>query len=185
MTELEWVHATIGGVASIIFLAQVLGSAGSADVDLQADADSPSDLPGHGAGLSEFLSVRNFVAFFIGYGWVTLASLLSGAAWPIASLSGVAAGLVFVVASLLLLKTFLNFQEDGSLKLASLLGKDASVYIMIGASASSTGKVLVDTRTGRVELPARTKNAQDLHPGKLVRVVEVTGDTLWVAENDD
>ncbi|MDR1944349.1 MAG: hypothetical protein LBQ19_05955 [Synergistaceae bacterium] len=177
MSEWEWVHVAVGGVATLIFLFQTLGAAGGSDSDGGLDSDGPPDVH---EGLSSYLSVRNFVAFFLGYGWVTFAALISGAAKIAASLLGAVAGLVFVVTSFLLIKTFLKLQEDGSLKLESLAGKHASVYITIGARGSSAGKVLVDSGTGRVELPARTEAAEDLRPGRLVTVVKIVDEILWV-----
>lgn len=182
MSQWEWIHVTIGAVAAIIFLLQTLGTAGD-DVDADADFDLTSDTDGPGdaaQGLAGYLSVRNFVAFFIGYGWVTLAALLSGVSRLWSSALGVAAGLVFVWVSLVLIKTFLRFQEDGSLKMETLVGKRASVYIAIGPSGTSQGKVLVDTKTGRTELPARTNDREKLSPGALVEIVALDGDVLWV-----
>jgi membrane protein implicated in regulation of membrane protease activity len=178
MSEWEWAHAAIGGVATVIFLFQTLGAADGSDSDSDG-FDGSHDSSSHG-GLSSYLSVRNFVAFFLGYGWVTLAALLSGATASAASLLGSAAGLVFVIASFFLIKAFLKFQEDGSLKLESLVGKHASVYITIGARGSYAGKVLVDARSGRVELPARSETEEDLRPGRLVRIVKIVDEVLWV-----
>jgi membrane protein implicated in regulation of membrane protease activity len=183
MTEWEFAHAAIGGVASLIFLMQTFGSAGSSGSDIETDGDI--DSPGEsGTGLADYLSVRNFVAFFIGYGWVTLAALVSGASNPVASLAGVAAGISFVAVSFFLLRAFTRFQEDGTLKLETLIGRPASVYITIPPSGGSAGKVLVDTKTGRVELPARTKNHEELRPGRGVRISGVDGGVLWVEEAD-
>ncbi len=186
MGEWEWVHAAVGGVATVIFLFQTLGTAGDdaggdADVDFDYDGGTGADAVD---GLSSYLSVRNFVAFFIGYGWVTLAALLSDVTRVRASVLGVLAGSVFVVASLFLLRTFLKFQEDGSLQLARQVGKTATVYIAIGASAGGVGKVLVDTRKGRMELPARTRSSEKLSPGQLVRIVNVEDEMLWVERVD-
>lgn len=186
MTEWEWTHAAIGGLASVVFLFQTLGTA-DGDGDLDADFDSPTDtasLGGESMGLSDYLSVRNFVAFFIGYGWITFASLLSGASRAKASFLGVAAGLLFVFVSLMLLRTFLKFQEDGSLKLERLVGKSASVYIAIGARGSSQGKVLLDTQKGRVELPARSDHSEKLSPGAWVKIVSVDSGILWVTVDE-
>lgn len=183
MGEWEWVHVAIGGLASVIFLFQSLGTAdsdGDADFDGDFDGDVDFDTGGDGIGLSDYLSVRNFVAFFIGYGWVTLAGLLSGLSRVYASVLGTGAGVVFVVVSLMLIRTFLKFQEDGSLNLDRLVGRSASVYIAIGESASTVGKVMVDTRKGRMELPARTRMDARLLPGALVRIADVEDGVLWV-----
>ena len=182
MTPWEWTHAAIGGLASAIFLLQTLGMGEDG-----GDADSPDtdfdygEIHDHASGFSSYLSLRNFVGFFIGYGWVTLASLLSGVAPGLSSAFGIAAGVVFVLASLLLIRTFLGFQEDGSLKLNNLIGSRASVYIAIAGSGGGQGKVMADTRAGRVELPARTRDPQKLLPGELVEVVGEDGGVLWVA----
>ena len=180
MTPWEWTHAAIGGLASAIFLLQTLGMGEDG-----GDADSPDadfgEFHDHAPGFSGYLSLRNFVGFFIGYGWVTLASLLSGVAPGLSSAFGIAAGVVFVLASLLLIRTFLGFQEDGTLKPESLIGSRASVYIAIAGSGAGQGKVLADTRAGRMELPARTRDLQKLPPGELVEIVGEDGGVLWVA----
>ena len=180
MTPWEWTHAAIGGLASAIFLLQTLGMGEDG-----GDADSPDadfgEIHDHAPGFSGYLSLRNFVGFFIGYGWVTLASLLSGVAPGLSSAFGIAAGVVFVLASLLLIRTFLGFQEDGSLKLNNLIGSRASVYIAIAGSGAGQGKVLADTRAGRMELPARTRDSRKLPPGELVEIVGEDGGVLWVA----
>lgn len=190
MTEWGWIHVVIGTLASVIFLFQTFGSvehgaggdsADSPDMDL---GDLSGDAHGGNTGLSDYLSVRNFVAFFIGYGWVTLAALLSGQSQLLASGLGTLAGLVFVGASLYMIRTFLKFQEDGSLKMDTLIGQGASVYIAIGPSGSSLGKVLTDTNTGRVELPARTKGDRKLTPGQWVKIVSVENGLLWVCEEE-
>lgn len=182
MTPWEWTHAAIGALASAIFLLQTLGmgeDGGDAD---SSDTDFDyGEIHDHVSGFSGYLSLRNFVGFFIGYGWVTLASLLSGVAPGLSSAFGIAAGVVFVLASLLLIRTFLGFQEDGSLKLNNLIGSRASVYIAIAGSGGGQGKVMADTRAGRVELPARTRDPQKLLPGELVEVVGEDGGVLWVA----
>ena len=180
MTPWEWTHAAIGGLASAIFLLQTLGMGEDG-----GDADSPDadfgEIHDHAPGFSGYLSLRNFVGFFIGYGWVTLASLLSGVAPGLSSAFGIAAGVVFVLASLLLIRTFLGFQEDGSLKLNNLIGSRASVYIAIAGSGGGQGKVMADTRAGRMELPARTRDSRKLPPGELVEIVGEDGGVLWVA----
>jgi hypothetical protein len=184
MNEWGWVHAAIGGIASVIFLFQTLGSAHS-DVNLDSGADSGVSAGNEtGDSLSHFLSVRNFVAFFMGYGWVALAGLLSGLSRLAASFCGIVSGIAFVFASLVLIRTFLKFQEDGGVKLENLTGAHASVYIAIGASMSSAGKVMVDTKEGRMELPARTKDAESIRPGQIVTIQGVEDGTLRVTADD-
>jgi hypothetical protein len=172
LTPWEWGHAALGGVASLIFLVQTFGS---------MEDDSGAEGGGDLGGLSEYLSVRNFVAFFIGYGWVTFAALLSDFDKGFASLCGAAAGTLFVMASLFIVRSFMKLHEDGSVRLEELAGTSASVYIAIGGSGSSQGKVMVDTKHGRLELPARTKDPSKLSAGQWVTVVGVDSGILWVS----
>ncbi|MDR1916493.1 MAG: hypothetical protein LBQ58_07965 [Synergistaceae bacterium] len=179
ISEWEWAHAVIGGVASLIFLMQTFGAVGGGDSDAGDDAsDLFHDTIDTDDSLFHYLSVRNFVALFIGYGWVTFAALLSGSSRLTSSALGLAAGVVLVFLSLYMIKTFLRFQEDGTLDFKTLVGQHASVYITIGAS--SAGKVMVDTKRGRAELSARTNDPETLHPGQLVTILEVEGGILWV-----
>jgi len=187
MTEWEWAHVVIGAVASGIFLFQTFGVAGRG-VDSDGcdvpDSDMDMDCAGSSGGLSDYLSIRNFVAFFIGYGWVTLAALLSGASKIASSMMGMLAGFAFIAASLYMIRAFLKMQEDGSLKVESLVGRGASVYIAIAASGSAQGKVMVDTKAGRVELPARTKDAFKLQPGEWVKIIGHENGILWVTKEE-
>ena len=174
MSEWEWAHAAIGVTATVIFLFQTFGAADD------AGEDTGSDLFSGSYGFADYLSVRNLVALLVGYGWVTLAALLSGASQGTASSLGLCAGVVLVFVSLFLLRTFLKFQESGTLDMNSLVGKRASVYITIGESSSTAGKVMVDSKTGRIELPARTEDPETLRPGEVVKILGVDGGVLWV-----
>jgi hypothetical protein len=170
----------LGGVASVIFLVQTFGSVeGDSDGGLDNGADGGFD--DDGGGLSEYLSIRNFVAFFIGYGWVTFAALASGFDRRRASLCGAAAGTLFVMASLFIVRSFMRLHEDGSVKLEELVGMGAFVYIVIGGAASSQGKVMVDTKHGRLELPARTRDPSKLSAGQWVSIVGADSGILWVS----
>ena len=62
----------------------------------------------------------------------------------------------------------------------SLTGKQAVVYIAVGGVSSGTGKVLVDTKAGRVELPARTDDPDIIRPGCLTTILRADGGVLWV-----
>ena len=177
MTMWAWAHAVTGGVATLIFLVQTFGSA-----ENDSDTDSDAGLHTDGDGLYEYLSVRNFVAFFMGYGWVTFVALLVGFGRGTASLCGVASGVLFVMGSLFIVRSFMRLHEDGSIRLEDLVGRNASVYIAIGES--SPGKVMVDTKHGRVELPARTKDASKLPAGQWVTIVGASGGVLWVTASE-
>ncbi|GHS96567.1 hypothetical protein AGMMS50276_15160 [Synergistales bacterium] len=176
LTVWDWAHAVTGGVATLIFLIQTLGSAHDSDSDTDTDGDG--GFHSDGGGLYEYLSVRNLVAFFMGYGWVTFVALLVGFGKSAASLCGLVSGSLFVMGSLFIVRSFMKLREDGSIRLEELVGRSASVYIAIGEL--SPGKIMVDTKHGRVELSARTKDASRLSSGQLVTIVGADEGILWV-----
>ncbi|MDR1978156.1 MAG: hypothetical protein LBQ42_05430 [Synergistaceae bacterium] len=121
MDPWAWAHVAIGGLATLVFLFQTFGTV--EDAEGGATGGGSSDFDADAAGLSDYLSVRNFVALFVGYGWVTLAASLSGASREMSSLLGVCAGITLALLSLYMIKTFLKFQEDGTLDMESLAGR--------------------------------------------------------------
>ena len=186
MTRAETIHLAIGGVATLIFLVQNLssltGGADSSDggVDFDGDVDGGHGGDSGGHSLSAYLSIRNMVAFFMGYGWVAFAALRAGKPEQLSALLGFGSGCVFVCVSIAMLRFFVRFQEDGTVKMASLVGKTGTVYIAPGAGGSRAGKVFMDTSAGRMELQARTSEAGDLKPGEIVTVEKVEDGLLWV-----
>ena len=184
MTEAEIVHLAIGGTATLIFILQNLGSLTGGDAgDLETDFDGESDFEG-GEGethsLSGYLSIRNLVAFFMGYGWVAFAGLRAGFAEIPSALMGVGTGLVLVFVSIAMLRLFSRFQEDGTLKTEGLVGRTGTVYIAVGASGGKAGKVFVDTSAGRSELQARTSSKRELKAGEVVVIAKTENGVLWV-----
>ena len=195
MGEWEWSHAIIGGVATLLFLFQTIGTAhhdtdhnldigGGADFDSSVEA---GDITASylGGSIYDYLSVRNFVAFFMGYGWVTMTALISGVSRVSAAALGIFAGVVLVFISLYLIKTFLKFQESGTLDLKTLTGKRVSVYIAVGGSKSGMGKVMVDTASGRAELPARTNDPDVIPSGCMATILHVDGGVLWITAKNE
>ena len=57
------------------------------------------------------------------------------------------------------------------------------MMVLVGCAKrwSCAIKVMADTRAGRMELPARTRDPQKLPPGELVEIVGEDGGVLWVA----
>jgi membrane protein implicated in regulation of membrane protease activity len=116
---------------------------------------------------------------------VTLAALLSGTSRATASLLGICAGLVLVFISLYLMRAFLKLQESGTLEMEDLAGKRAVVYIAVGGGASGAGKVMVDTTSGRVELPARTDDLEAIRPGRMAKILRAEGGVLWITAKNE
>lgn len=184
MTPFETLHLTVGGIALLFFVAQTFGTESGSDADLDVDGDGIPDFdcgcdsPEHAhSSLGDFLSIRNLTGFFMGYGLIAFICARSGFALPFSMALGGGAGLSMAAASFFLLRAFLRFQEDGSDRTEDLIGLSGVVYIEL--SESRTGKVLVDSKNGRLERRARSDSGC-LTSGTEVEIVGTSGSLLLV-----
>lgn len=171
--------------ASLIFIIQTVLTFIGADTDFNTDFDV--DITGidgtdgdSGMGL---LTFRNFVNFFLGFGWTSVLlhdRIKSDAVlFVVAVVIGV--GLVAVV--MLLFKWISGMQQSGNIDLQkSAVGCSGKVYIPVPAGRSGMGKVQISINNAVREYNAVT-DGEALKTGKDITVVEVIGnDTVLVEE---
>lgn len=159
----------IGYVAA--FLIVLLGIFQLIGMEIHADFDHPD----HG-GASLF-SVKPIIGFFFGFGWAGGYCLGHMSFLPAAALA-LAAGACFMVVIWGIVRTFVHFQNDGSMRLESAVGKDGVVYTTIDPAAG--GLVQVVLNTGLETLPAVTRDPQPISTGKTVTVIRLDGPNLLV-----
>jgi membrane-bound ClpP family serine protease len=160
----------IGYLAAFLIL--LLGVLQLIGVEAHTDFDHPD----HDGGASLF-SVKPIVGFFFGFGWAGGYFLGQMAFLPAAALA-LAAGSVFMFIIWGIVRTFVHFQNDGSMKLDSAVGKDGIVYTTIDPSTG--GQIQVTLNTGLETLPAVTQEAQPISTGRTVTVIKVDGPNLLV-----
>ncbi len=159
----------IGYVAA--FLIVILGVFQLIGMEVHTDFEHPD----HG-GASLF-SVKPIVGFFFGFGWAG-GFLLGHLPFLPATALAAATGACFMVVIWGIVRTFVHFQNDGSMRLESAVGKDGIVYTTIDPAKG--GLIQVTLNTGLETLPAVTKDTQPISTGKTVTVIRLDGPNLLV-----
>ncbi len=178
--------------ASLIFIVQsvmtFLGAdSGDSDFDIDTGdgADTPDSVPidgdaAHGTGQG-LLTFRNFVNFFLGFGWTAILLKDSVSSTPLLLFISIVVGIVLVALVLLLFKWLSGMQQAGNINVfKSAVGCEGKVYLTIPAERAGCGKVQITINNSVREYEALT-DGEALKTGVRIRVVEViSADTLLV-----
>jgi membrane protein implicated in regulation of membrane protease activity len=159
----------IGGVAAFLIL--ILGLFQLVGMEIHADINHPDH---NGASL---FSVKPIIGFFFGFGWAGGVSSGQMALLPAFALALVA-GLCFMFIIWGIVRTFVHFQNDGSMKIESAVGREGIVYTTIDAKKG--GLIQVTLNTGLETLPAVTRETKSISTGKTVTVIQLDGPNLLV-----
>ncbi len=173
--------------ASLIFIVQTIMTfiGADADADFSADVDTSadgSDLSNIDGG-SNLYTFRNFVNFFLGFGWASV--LLYDSVRPriLLFIIAVIVGVALVAAVMWLFKWLAGMQQSGTIDIyKSAVGCNGSVYLTIPASRSGEGKVQISINGAVREYNAMT-DGDSIKNGTTIKVVEVIDNhTLLVEE---
>lgn len=176
--------------ASIVFVLQnALMLMGIGEMDSDVDADMSTDFDtsadtdldaGHGghdgtlgsAGVFSLFTLRNFINFFLGFGWGGISFASAIPSKTLLVLVAFACGLIFVAVFVLILRAILKLESDGSFRITDCVGQTANVYLRIPANHTAAGKVQISINGSVHELNAFT-DGDFLPTGTRVRVVSV------------
>jgi membrane protein implicated in regulation of membrane protease activity len=174
--KIYWV---VAGVASLIFVIQMIMTLIGMDVQDGLDADFDGDVSADGP--SQFFSLRNLTNFFLGFGWggICFYNTFESKTWIVifASLTGI----VFVLMFFFLVKMILKLNKDNTFHTRETLNKTADVYLAIPASKSGKGKIQISIRGAVHEIDALTEG-EKIATGSKVRVVEVVDNQMVLVE---
>jgi len=174
-------------VASIIFLVQMvltlIGMDGH-DVDASFDVSDFGDVDGStmdtGGALSLF-SIRNFINFFMGFGWAGVSLYDTIGSNFLLILAAVVVGILFVLMFFYIRKQTRKLEANGAFNIRNCEGKTANVYLRIPAKGKGKGKIQISVNGAFHELDALT-DGEAIATGQKVRITEVMdGETLKVA----
>lgn len=162
--------------ASLVFIIQSIITFIGGDTDLDVGgADASVDDPTGteiDSGMN-ILTVRNFVNFFLGFGWSAV--LFAPGIHSIALLLVISTlvGVVFVVLMMLLLKWLASMQQSGNINVFDeAVGCQGNVYFPIPEARSGEGKVQISINNSVREYNALTEG-DALPTGTRIKVVEV------------
>lgn len=173
--------------ASLIFVIQSVMTFLGADVDGGLDVDAggadidASGEPGSDMGL---LTFRNFVNFFLGFGWTAVLLHDQVSSVPVLLLVSIGVGVLLVAAVMMLFKWLSGMQESGNIDVfKSAVDCQGQVYLTIPAHRQGEGKVQITINNSMREYEAVT-DGEELKTGTRIRVVEaVNSSTLLVEES--
>jgi membrane protein implicated in regulation of membrane protease activity len=148
-----------------------LDAIGDADVSVETDS---------GVGF-QFISVKNFIAFFTVFGWAGLASIYgelpNWATLLVSTVSGII--MMLIMASIYYFMGKLT--ETGTLNMNSAIGKTATVYLFIPEKRKATGKVQLKLQGYRT-LDAMTDDDDVIPTGAIVQVVDTINDEILLVK---
>jgi membrane-bound ClpP family serine protease len=159
----------IGLIAA--FLIVILGCFQLIGMEIHTDVEHPDH---NGASL---FSVKPIIGFFFGLGWAGGFCLGQMSLVPALAVA-LLAGLCFMLIIWGIVRTFVHFQNDGSMQIESAVGKEGVVYTTIDPEKG--GLIQVSLNTGLETLAAVTRGKEPISTGKTVTVIQINGPNLLV-----
>lgn len=189
--ELSPVMKLLWGVtltASLIFVIQTVmtflgADADSTDFDVDVDTSMDgSDLSNIDGG-SNLYTFRNFVNFFLGFGWSAILLQPSVKSTALLIILSVLVGVGLVIAVMYLFKWLSSMQQSGNINVyKAAVGCQGKCYLRIPGERSGEGKVQI-TIQGAVREYNAVTDGDEIKTGVPVKVVEaIDANTLLVEE---
>ncbi len=176
-SQFFWVIALVG---SLIFLFVVIttfiGIDGGDDLDADTEIEADS-----GIGF-QFITFKNLVGFFTIFGWTGIACLNAEMSKPASVIIATIAGLVMMTIMAAMFFSMRKLADSGTLQYKNAIGAVGEVYLTIGATRSSMGKVSVRVQGSLRELEALTDSLMELKSGTLIKVIDVTNNGILIVE---
>lgn len=181
--------------SSLIFVIQTvmtfLGASHDGDFDINTDADAPdiADTDGdatvdHSTGMN-LLTLRNFVNFFLGFGWTAVLLRGSVASTGLLMVISIIVGAVLVFLVMMLFRGLARMQQSGNINIfTSAIGCQGTVYLTIPAGRSGEGKVQIVINEAVREYDAVT-DGDELRTGTAIHVVNVVNTTTLLVEPNE
>ena len=163
----------------LVFFAMTFLSSDDADGGDIADADTGSS--GRSASLYSYLTFRNCINYLIGFGAGGALAQSAGAHPALAALCAVSGGAISALAMYKLMAGLYALSDEQKADVNEILGRQARVYIEIGANRSRRGKVLVTMKSAEREFNALTEHPQPLKIHTMVSIIGQEGDSLVVS----
>ncbi|MEM1295585.1 MAG: hypothetical protein AAGH89_09490 [Verrucomicrobiota bacterium] len=151
-------------------------------IDFETEAAADFD---HDDGGLHLLSVRTIISFLVGFGWVGVITLKSGAGMLIALFLATIAGFGLMMTVFWIMRSFARLQSDGTLNFANAIGEIGTVYLPIPAEKESAGQIEVMIQGRLMVVRAFTSNQDKLENRSKVRVIDVVGEDALLVQPMD
>ena len=173
--------------ASLIFIIQTIMTFLGADADSDFDMDVDTSLDGSDLsnidGGSNLYTFRNFVNFFLGFGWTAIILQPKIKSTFVLIFVSVLVGVALVAAVMYLFKWLNSMQQSGNINVyKAAVGCQGKCYLTIPGERAGEGKVQI-TIQGAVREYNAVTDGDTIKTGTPVKVVEtIDGNTLLVEE---
>lgn len=176
--------------SSLIFIVQTImtfiGADTGGDTDFDASFETDVDMAdvdaAVGSGGANLYTFRNFVNFFLGFGWTAV--ILNGSIKSTGLLLFIAVlvGIGLVVLVMYLFKWLYSMQQTGNINVYNnAVGCSGTVYLTIPAERKGEGKVQITIQGAVREYNALTEG-EALPTGTPIKVVEVINPSTMLVE---
>ena len=171
--------------ATLVFIIQTVMTFLGADADGDFDVDVDTSMDGADLsnieGGSNLYTFRNFVNFFLGFGWTAILLQNSVKSTGLRILLAVIVGVALVIAVMYLFKWLSSMQQSGNINVyKAAVGCQGTCYLHIPAERSGEGKVQI-TIQGAVREYNAVTDGDEIKTGTSVKVLEaVDANTLLV-----
>ena len=174
--------------ATLIFIIQTVmtflgADADSTDFDMDVDTSMDgSDLSNIDSGANLY-TFRNFVNFFLGFGWTAIILQPSVKSTAVLVIISVLVGIALVALVMYMFKWLYSMQQSGNINVyKSAVGCQGKCYLRIPGERAGEGKVQI-TIQGAVREYNAVTDGDEIKTGTSVKVVEaIDGNTLLVEE---
>jgi hypothetical protein len=164
-------------ISGLLFIGQAVMTFTGLGFDLDFD-DGAVDSP------FAFFTVRNLIAFVLGFSSGSYTLLRFDVPAAISIISGILFGGILSGAIILGMRLLIKLQQENKIESHEYRGLAAKVLIKIGAKRVSTGKVEFVLHDRMDEMPAISDEEEPLHPGEQVYVIRLLeGGTLLVSKS--
>ena len=164
--------------ATLIFIIQTVmtflgADADSTDFDMDVDTSMDgSDLSNIDSGANLY-TFRNFVNFFLGFGWTAIILQPSVKSTAVLVIIAVLVGIALVALVMYMFKWLYSMQQSGNINVyKSAVGCQGKCYLRIPGERGGEGKVQITIQGAVREYNALTEG-EALPTGKPIKVVEV------------
>ena len=174
--------------ATLVFVIQTVmtflgADADSTDFDVDVDTSMDgSDLSNIDSGANLY-TFRNFVNFFLGFGWTAIILQPSVKSTAVLVIISVLVGIALVALVMYMFKWLYSMQQSGNINVyKSAVGCQGKCYLRIPGERAGEGKVQI-TIQGAVREYNAVTDGDEIKTGTSVKVVEaIDGNTLLVEE---
>ncbi|MDT3356038.1 MAG: hypothetical protein LIR35_00400 [Bacteroidota bacterium] len=166
--------------ASLIFIIQTIATFIGADMDVDTDFDT--DVPGDIDPGMNLLTFRNFINFFLGFGWTTILLKDKIESNAVLLLVAFLVGMFLVLAVMYLFKWLSGMQQSGNIDIyKSAPGCQGTVYLTVPGERKGEGIVQISINGAVREYHAMT-DEDEIKTGTPVKVIEAINDSTVLVE---